>query len=174
MNKKYQKLALILLLPLIVLIGFLIWALNGRPVLFRQERMGLHKASFVIYKFRTMDKGSIYPFGKVLRKTGLDELPQLWNILKGEMVFVGPRPLTTEDVKRLGWDSHYYTKRWNAHPGLTGMAQLSPVCDKKMSWFFDKHYLENRSLILNTKLFFLSLLVPFLGKRSAKQLLLGK
>lgn len=93
--------------------------------------MGAGKRDFTILKLRTMKNNEITFIGKIFRRTGLDELPQLWNILFGQMSFVGPRPLTKADAERLGWNDQFHAVRWKVKPGLTGLAQLSPVCHRK-------------------------------------------
>jgi len=135
---------------------------------FKQERIGLHKSPFVIYKFRTMKNGKITILGKILRKTGIDELFQLINIVIGTMNFVGPRPLTLEDIERLNWNDTAFRKRWDVKPGITGLAQLTNVCDARVSWERDKYYVENRSPGLNRKILWQSILIPFLGKAKVK------
>lgn len=128
------SMALVPLLPVMGIIALLVRLKLGSPVLFKQERPGLDEKAFTLYKFRTMtdekDKdGQLLPdekrltkFGKWLRSTSLDELPELFNILKGDMSLVGPRPLLVEYLP-------YYTKRestrHNVRPGLTGFAQVS-------------------------------------------------
>ncbi len=116
-----------------------------------------------------MKNGEITFIGSILRKTGIDEIPQLFNILKGDMNFIGPRPLTEFDVKRLQWDSDYYKPRWNVKPGLTGLAQLSPICHKKISYFYDQYYAKNKRLKLDMKILFASILIIFVGKESVKK-----
>lgn len=130
----FSLLAIIILLPLFLIIGLLVLIFLGRPAIFRQKRPGKNEKIFTMYKFRTMtnkkDKdGNLLPdelrltkFGKFLRSTSLDELPELINILKGDMSIVGPRPLLVEYLD-------YYTKeerkRHNVRPGLTGLAQVN-------------------------------------------------
>ena len=97
---------------------------DGGPVLFRQERLGYNRRPFEILKFRSMRDGRVTRVGRLLRATGLDELPQLVNILRGDMSAVGPRPLTPDDVVRLGWSGPEFDFRWSCRPGLTGLAQL--------------------------------------------------
>src|SRR5439155_845249 len=91
---------------------------------FRQPRVGYRRRPFSILKFRSMRDGRPTRIGRVLRANGLDEVPQFINILRGEMSGVGPRPLTAEDVDRLGWTSADVDFRWQVKPGLTGLAQL--------------------------------------------------
>jgi lipopolysaccharide/colanic/teichoic acid biosynthesis glycosyltransferase len=98
---------------------------DGRPVLFRQERVGYRRRPFQILKFRSMRDERVTRVGRLLRATGLDELPQLINILCGHMSAVGPRPLTPHDVDRLRWNNAQFDFRWACRPGLTGLAQLA-------------------------------------------------
>lgn len=112
-----------------------------------------------------MKNGQVTPLGKILRRTGIDELPQLLNIVFLDMSFVGPRPLTLSDVKRLDWDDDFHASRWTVKPGIVGLAQLSPVCNKKMSWFYDQLYVKHHNLWLDTKIFCASLFIPLLGKK---------
>jgi lipopolysaccharide/colanic/teichoic acid biosynthesis glycosyltransferase len=110
--------------PAIVLIAAAVLIDDGRPVLFRQERLGYRRRRFRILKFRTMREDRITRVGWLLRAAGLDELPQFVNILRGDMSAVGPRPLTPVDVARLGWSGPQHDFRWACRPGLTGLAQL--------------------------------------------------
>ncbi len=98
---------------------------QGPPLFFVQERVGLRRKHFFIIKLGSRKDGHVTRFGRFLRKTGLDELPQLVNILKGDMKFIGPRPLTAGDITRLGWDTAEFDLRWSVKPGITGPAQLS-------------------------------------------------
>ncbi len=157
---------LIILLPFFVIISILIMLFMGFPVFFIQKRIGKDKKEFKIYKFRTMKNEEITSLGKILRKLGIDELPQLVNILKGKMAFVGPRPLTEFDIKRLKWHTKYHTIRWKVKPGITGMAQLSNVCNVKISWFYDKYYVENKNICLDLSILFKSAIIPLIGKKS--------
>lgn len=127
-------LALIILSPVFLVVAILVRFKLGSPVIFVQKRPGLNEKIFSMYKFRTMtseiDKnGELLPdeirltkFGKILRSTSLDELPELWNILKGDMSIVGPRPLL---VEYLSLYSKEQKRRHNVRPGLTGLAQVS-------------------------------------------------
>jgi lipopolysaccharide/colanic/teichoic acid biosynthesis glycosyltransferase len=120
-------------LPLIVLIGAVVWIRLGRPVLFRQARAGYHGRHFQIAKFRTMigerpgvevvtEADRVVPLGRFLRSTSLDELPELWNVLIGDMSLVGPRPLL---VDYLPLYSPEQARRHDVRPGLTGWAQVN-------------------------------------------------
>ena len=162
---------LILLLPVLVFVTLFIILLERKSPFFIQPRLGKHKKVFQIYKFRTMLDGEITSIGKVLRKSGIDELPQLINILRGDMSLVGPRPLLESDVERLKWTGDYYEKRWNVRPGITGLAQLGSQCHKKFTWVHDRYYVEHASLCLDFKILALSAGIPFLGKARVKKLI---
>ncbi len=162
---------LILLIPVLVIVALIIILLERKSPLFIQSRLGRNKRIFKIYKFRTMLDGEITSIGKILRKTGIDEFPQLFNVLLGDMSLVGPRPLLESDIIRLGWTGDYYTKRWNVRPGITGLAQLGSQCHRKLTWVHDRYYVEHTSLCLDFKLFCLSAVVPLLGKSKVKKLI---
>jgi lipopolysaccharide/colanic/teichoic acid biosynthesis glycosyltransferase len=154
--------ALLLLSPVLLLIVLSIWCVSGAPVLFRQERWGLNGQVFVIWKFRTMrppahphepDSHRLLPLGNLLRTTSLDELPQLWNILRGDMSLIGPRPLPIQ----LGQDVEYSPRQWGRHavrPGLTGWAQVngrnSLTWSEKMEQ--DLWYIAHRSALLDLRI----------------------
>lgn len=140
----------------------------GAPVLFRQMRPGLHGRPFLMIKFRTMrdiadsdgellpDAERMTPFGRFLRSTSLDELPELWNVLKGEMSLVGPRPLLMEYL-------HLYTeeqfRRHEVRPGITGWAQVNGrnAIDWDKKFELDVWYVDHRSLWLDLKILYLTL-----------------
>lgn len=165
---------LILIGWVLVLIALSIWVLDGRPILFRQQRLGLHKQPFSIYKFRTMQNEVVTKSGKFLRQTGLDELAQILNILQGDMSVVGPRPLTEADVQRLGWNDAYHAKRWSIKPGITGLAQLYGGRSAKVSWQMDKVYCAQMSWWLDTRIVLWSLAVNVLGKQRVRGWLMQK
>jgi lipopolysaccharide/colanic/teichoic acid biosynthesis glycosyltransferase len=156
----FSLLGLIFLLPIFMIISVLIYLNMGRPILFVQQRPGLNGIPFPMIKFRTMKEKSaeadnqnsdelrLTNLGRILRSTSLDELPELWLVLKGEMSLVGPRPLLPEYLP-------YYNERQNkrhmVRPGLTGLAQVNgrnslPWKDKLE---FDVQYVENISFVLD-------------------------
>ena len=154
--------ALVVFLPLLGFLALLVrWRL-GSPVLFRQQRPGLHGNPFVLVKFRTMtdrrdanghllpDAVRLTPFGRFLRKTSLDELPELWNVLKGEMSLVGPRPLLMDYLPLY---SPEQARRHEAPPGITGWAQVNGR--NAISWdqkfALDVWYVDNLSFLLDLK-----------------------
>jgi len=97
---------------------------DGGPVLFRQTRLGMNRDPFTLLKFRSMRDGRVTPAGRLLRELGWDELPQLVNVLRGELAFIGPRPLTPDDVARLEADHPALGGRFTVRPGLTGLIQV--------------------------------------------------
>lgn len=170
-----SALALVILSPLLLVIGAMVWWRLGRPILFRQERPGLGAHPFTLVKFRTMrdapvdprdgssDQDRLDPFGARLRSSSLDELPELWNVLKGDMSLVGPRPLL---VHYLPLYSERQARRHEVRPGVTGWAQINgrnatPWPDRLE---MDVWYVENRSLWLDLKI--LALTIPRALRRS--------
>ena len=157
--------ALIVLMPLMIIIGILVRINLGSPIIFKQKRPGKNEKTFTLYKFRTMtDKrdidGNLLPdeyrltkFGKFLRSTSLDELPELINIIKGDMAIVGPRPLLVEYLP-------YYTEeekhRHDVRPGLTGLAQVNGR--NAISWEeklkYDTEYIKEISFYSDLKIIF--------------------
>lgn len=155
-------LALIVLAPLIALIAVAVRLTMGSPVLFRQERPGLHGRVFTILKFRTMrqppvggrdasDAARLTPFGRFLRSTSLDELPELINVLRGDMSLVGPRPLL---VEYLPLYSAEQARRHEVRPGLTGWAQVNGrnAIDWERKLALDVWYVDHRSFALDLRI----------------------
>lgn len=159
------SIALILLSPLYFYVARKVKKNLGSPVLFRQVRPGLHGKPFEMIKFRTMkdavdaqgnplpDSERLTPFGKMLRSTSLDEMPELWNVIKGDMSIVGPRPLLTEYLPLYNEEQ---AKRHNVRPGMTGHAQVNGR--NAISWEekfkLDTWYVENQSTLLDFKIMF--------------------
>ena len=155
--------ALILLAPLYAFVAYKVKKNLGSPVLFRQVRPGLHGKPFEMIKFRTMkdavdangnplpDSERLTPFGKMLRATSLDEMPELWNVIKGDMSIVGPRPLLVEYLPLYNEEQ---AKRHDVRPGITGYAQVNGR--NAISWEkkfeLDTWYVENQSLWLDFKI----------------------
>ena len=161
--------ALVLLSPVIVVVAILIKRKLGSPVLFRQQRPGLAGRPFFLYKFRTMNdardgNGDLLPdsqrlvgIGKLVRELSLDELPQLFNVLKGDMSLIGPRPLLMEYLPLY---SATQKRRHEVRPGITGWAQVNGR--NAISWEkrfeLDVWYVENRTLLLDFKIFVMTIL----------------
>lgn len=157
------SIALILLSPLYVFVAYKVKKNLGSPVLFRQVRPGLHGKPFEMIKFRTMkdavdEQGNPLPdserltaFGQMLRSTSLDEMPELWNVIKGDMSIVGPRPLLMEYLPLYNAEQ---AKRHNVRPGMTGHAQVNGR--NAISWEekfkLDTWYVENQSIWLDFKI----------------------
>jgi lipopolysaccharide/colanic/teichoic acid biosynthesis glycosyltransferase len=158
--------------PVLAVLAAAILVEDGRPVLFRQVRLGRARRPFTIVKFRTMTDGRITRVGRVLRATGLDELPQFVNILRGDMSAVGPRPLADTDVRRLGWTVPRFDFRWRVLPGLTGVAQVMGAPSGRQSASLDRWYVGHGSLSLDVRLVALSFAINALGKTRIRQWLL--
>lgn len=162
-----SAIGLVLLLPILLVVGLLVRHKHGAPVLFSQLRPGMGGKVFKMIKFRTMtnerdDKGDLLPdhvrltkFGSFLRSTSLDELPELVNVLKGDMSLVGPRPLLTEYLPLY---SERQARRHEVRPGATGWAQINGR--NALSWDekfeLDVWYVENRTIWLDIKILFLT------------------
>lgn len=165
-------LALIVLSPVILISALLIRSKIGSPVVFKQKRPGRGEIPFYVFKFRSMTderdrKGELLPdsvrltsFGKVIRKLSLDELPQLLNVLKGDMSFVGPRPLLME---YLDLYDERQKKRHDVRPGITGWAQVNGrnAISWEQKFEYDVWYVENRSFWLDIKILFMTVMKVF-------------
>ena len=163
-----STLLLLLLSPLLLVLALLVRVKLGRPVFFSQERPGLHGKLFKLYKFRSMreafdetgkplpDEERLTPFGRFLRSSSLDELPELFNVLKGEMSLVGPRPLLVAYLARYTPEQ---ARRHNVLPGITGWAQVNGR--NALTWEekfkLDVWYVDHQSLWLDIKILFLTL-----------------
>jgi undecaprenyl phosphate N,N'-diacetylbacillosamine 1-phosphate transferase len=165
---------IIFLSPLIILVFFLVWFTIGFPI-FIQKRPGLNNKIFLLYKFKTLydpSKKNLHEtkrqniLGDFLRRTGIDELPQLFNILKNNMSFVGPRPLLIEYLKKY---SKKEKKRHLVKPGITGLAQVDPDNFKKKNWkksmSLDIHYVSNVSFLLDMKILYQTFKLIILKKK---------
>jgi lipopolysaccharide/colanic/teichoic acid biosynthesis glycosyltransferase len=154
---------LVLFAPVMLVVAVGVWLDVGAPVLFRQQRPGLHGQPFTLYKFRTMrgahtgefspdtDDGRLTRFGRWLRAASLDELPELWNVLRGDMSLVGPRPLL---MRYLPLYSPEQMRRHDVRPGLTGWAQVNGR--NALSWGdkfrLDVWYVDHQSTLLDLKI----------------------
>jgi undecaprenyl phosphate N,N'-diacetylbacillosamine 1-phosphate transferase len=168
-DKVLSVLLMLLLAPLLIVLYFLIKCKLGSPVLFKQNRPGLNEKIFTIYKFRSMtderdlngellsDEKRLTTFGKTLRSLSLDELPQIFNVLKGEMSFIGPRALLIEYLPRYNLEQK---KRHRVKPGITGWAQVNGR--NAISWEkkfeLDVWYFENQSFLLDMKIILLTVM----------------
>ncbi|EID4796726.1 undecaprenyl phosphate N,N'-diacetylbacillosamine 1-phosphate transferase [Campylobacter lari] len=158
---------LIIFLPFIVLIGIVLKIVQG-SVLFKQARPGLNEKIFYIYKFKTMsvetdengellpDELRLKPFGKLVRSLSLDELPQLFNVLKGDMSFIGPRPLLVEYLPLYNQEQK---KRHDVRPGITGWAQINGrnAISWEQKFKYDVEYVQNCSFLFDLKIFFMTI-----------------
>jgi lipopolysaccharide/colanic/teichoic acid biosynthesis glycosyltransferase len=152
---------LVILAPVLFLVALLFLFIEGPPVLYHHQRLGLNGQAFTLIKFRTMHSGTsisaqddasrITGLGRILRRTSLDELPTLYNVLKGEMSLVGPRPLPVKYKDRF---SSVQFRRHQVRPGITGLAQTKGR--NSLSWTekfdYDLHYVENRSFLMDMRI----------------------
>lgn len=174
-------LVLLLLLPLLVFVTVLIKLTSKGPVFFLQERLGKEGGLFQVYKFRTMtDKARNFNeqvttetfevtfIGKFIRRSKIDELPQLYNVLVGDMSLVGPRPCLPELLNDFNEDGAY---RLKVRPGLTGLAQVNGniYLSWEERWVLDRKYVENQSLRLDFKILLKTVLVVLLGEKWGKK-----
>lgn len=166
-------LLIIVLMPVFLIVALIVLIDSGSPVIFKQYRVGKGNKLFYIYKFRTMKVNTrnastddlveadsvITKSGRILRKTSLDELPQLFNVLTGKMSFVGPRPLIPEEkeIRQIRKEYNVYSVR----PGITGLAQVNgrDMLGAKEKALFDKEYVEKQSILLDIKIMFKTVMV---------------
>jgi undecaprenyl phosphate N,N'-diacetylbacillosamine 1-phosphate transferase len=164
----FSLIAIVVLSPILIIVAVLVRAKLGSPVIFKQERPGLNEKIFTLYKFRTMTdendgNGELLPdsirltkFGRLLRSTSLDELPELYNIIRGDMSIVGPRPLLTQYLPLY---NDHQKRRHEVRPGLTGLAQVSGR--NSISWQekfnLDISYVDNVSFLGDCKIILLTI-----------------
>lgn len=172
--------SLILLSPILIVVSIISLICQGSPIFIGQERYGRNAKTFKIFKFRTMrndapvvasadiKKKYITKWGSVLRKTSIDELPQLFNVLKGDMSLVGPRPLIVqeEEIHELRLKEGIYKVR----PGITGLAQINgrDECSNEEKTYYDKKYIEKMSVIFDIKIM-LGTVLPVIMRKDIKQ-----
>ena len=164
--KRVLDLAIIVILapvwlPVAAIVALLVWVRLGRPVLFAQDRTGLNGRPFTLHKFRTMREGEgldeerLTKFGRFLRAASLDELPELWNVLKGEMSLVGPRPLPVRYLPRYTPEQN---RRHEVLPGITGWAQVNGrnALDWETKFRYDVDYVDSQSVWLDLKILWMT------------------
>ena len=176
--------AIILFSPVMLFSAIMIKLTSPGPLIFKQERVGLHNRTFMMYKFRSMDVQApdkektkwtvkddprVTNFGKFMRKTSIDELPQLFNILKGEMSLVGPRPERPFFVEKFKEEIPRYMIKHQVRPGMTGWAQVNGYRGNtsiKKRIEYDLYYIENWTLGLDIKILFLTVFKGFINKNA--------
>ena len=175
---------IVLFSPVMLLAAFMVKLTSPGPVIFRQERVGLHNKPFVMYKFRSMQVQSksreragwttkndarVTGVGKFMRKTSIDELPQLFNVLKGEMSLIGPRPERPQFVEKFREEIPRYMVKHQVRPGMTGWAQVNGYrgdtsIRKRIDC--DLYYIENWTMGLDIKILFLTVFKGFVNKNA--------
>lgn len=177
-SRSLRALDLALLLPTLPFfaavtasLALLVWALDGRPIFFRQPRVGLRGRLFFILKLRTMttepDVGArrVTRLGRFLRQRGLDELPQLFNVLRGDMRLVGPRPLEPQDVSRLTQKYAGFAARLQVPPGITGLSQVCQAQGAEVTARLDAEYAARANPIWDVELLLRTVFINIVGKR---------
>lgn len=179
-----STLGIIILSPLMIVMAILVKTTSKGPVFFAQERVGLHNTKFMMYKFRTMyvqneaeeqkawtvkDDPRVTPIGKILRKTSIDELPQLFNIFVGQMSLVGPRPERPAFVEKFKEEIPRYMIKHQVRPGLTGWAQINGFrgdtsIEKRIE--YDLYYIENWTMTFDIKIMFLTIFKGFVNENA--------
>ncbi|EKX94620.1 Putative colanic biosynthesis UDP-glucose lipid carrier transferase [Peptostreptococcus anaerobius] len=166
-------------IPFIIIFGLLIKIEDGGPITYKQERLGRYGKEFYVYKLRSMrtdaekfgaqwaekDDPRVTKVGKFIRKTRIDEIPQLWNILKGDMGIIGPRPERSFFVKEFEEKYDHFVYRLAVKPGLTGWAQVNGgyEMDPGEKLVYDLEYIRNRSLLFDIKIILKTVTVLFTG-----------
>ena len=178
----FSAVGLIVLLPILLISAILLEVFMPGPLFFKQQRVGKNGRLFNILKFRSMkvdkaleashdftrDAERMTPFGKLLRRTKIDELPQLWNVLVGDMSLVGPRPTVKEQTDKY---NDYQRQRLNMRPGMTGLAQVNG--NISLTWderfVYDIEYVNNFSVLLDIRILCKTVLVVIMGEEKFKR-----
>lgn len=178
----FSAAGLIVLMPVLLISAILLEVFMPGPLFFKQQRVGKNGRLFNILKFRSMkvdkaleashdftrDAERMTPFGKLLRRTKIDELPQLWNVLVGDMSLVGPRPTVKEQTDKY---NDYQRQRLNMRPGMTGLAQVNG--NVSLTWderfVYDIEYVNNFSVLLDIKILCKTVLVVIMGEEKFKR-----
>jgi len=171
-----SALAAIVFAPVMPLVTAAVCIDDGLPLLFVQERIGRDRKAFRVLKLRTMRNGRVTRVGRWLRATGLDELPQFVNVVRGEMSVVGPRPLTREDLGRLRWDTAEHDRRFDVRPGIVGLAQVIGGRTARHTAKLDALYARRASLSVDASMVALGFVSNVVGKtrmRVLRRLVLG-
>lgn len=180
----FSILSIIIFSPIMIIVSFIIKITSPGPVIYRQERVGMNRKLFTIYKFRSMciqeekEEKLMWTtsvdlrktkFGEFIRKTSLDELPQLFNVLKGDMSLIGPRPERPQFVEKFMNEIPRYMVKHQVRPGMTGWAQVNGFrgdtsIEKRIE--YDIYYIENWSVLLDIKILWLTLFKGFINKNA--------
>ena len=165
----FSLVGLLVFTPVWLVTICLIALLDGRPIFFTQQRLGLNQREFTMYKFRTMtDGGVVTRTGRWLRATGIDESVQFLCVLSGDMSIVGPRPFRASDLARLGWESPRLNWRWSVKPGITGLAQVHERWATRRSLSWDKWYTGQPSMLTDLQVLALTFVMNILGKERVR------
>lgn len=167
---------IVTLSPLLIIVALIIKLSDGGPIFFKQKRLGKNKQVFTLYKFRSMavddsrevtqtysHSDGVTKFGHIIRRLKIDELPQIYNVLAGDMSIVGPRPCLPELISEFNDDAF---SRLFVRPGLTGLAQVNGniFLSWEERWKFDKEYVEKQSFLLDFKIIYRTIYIVFAGE----------
>ena len=190
LNRLFALIFLVVLSPILMITAILVWIFIDRKIIFVQARVGLHNKIFNCYKFASMQENGLYQgnlrsdletfrintLGQLLRKYFLDELPQLVNVLKGDMNFIGPRPHATYDHEVFQKQVKAYRKRHHIKPGITGLAQANgyngPIKNVHQLFKRTSHdllYIKKQNFLLDLQIILNTLFIPFLKKENDKE-----
>jgi lipopolysaccharide/colanic/teichoic acid biosynthesis glycosyltransferase len=168
LEKGLAALVLIALAPLFPILWILNRLEDGGEVFYRQARLGKGRILFRILKLRTMQNGRVTRLGSLLRPAGIDELPQFYNVLRGEMRLIGPRPVTEEDTIRWNWIET--DPRWSASPGMSGLPGVLGTQRGRDALRLERFYATHKSAKLDFSLLGMTFMMLFLGKRRVRDL----
>jgi lipopolysaccharide/colanic/teichoic acid biosynthesis glycosyltransferase len=161
--------ACVAIAPVLVGISAAIWLDDRRSPFLKEKRVGETRRPFTILKFSNVHEHPDTRLGRWLRRTGIDELPQFYNVCRGEMSIVGPRPVSESDVERLGWTESAHDWRFAAKPGITGLSQLLGGRSARASERLDRLYLKRQGPFFDGQLVALSVAVNVLGKHRIRR-----
>lgn len=168
LEKGLAALVLIALAPLFPVLWLLNRLEDGGEAFYRQARLGKGRILFPILKLRTMQNGRVTRLGSLLRPAGIDELPQFYNVLRGEMRLIGPRPVTEEDTIRWNWPET--DPRWNASPGMSGLPGILGTQRGRDALRLERFYATHKSAKLDLTLLGITFVMLFLGKHRVRSL----
>ena len=160
--------ALFVLSPILLFVCFFIFIIEGESCIFIQDRIWKNKISYKILKVRTMKNNKITITWKLIRKLQIDEIPQLLNIIKWDMNFIWPRPLTICDIQRLWRWTKKHIKRFSIKPWITGLWQFVFECDKNLTLKYNLHYIDHKNIFLDLYISVMTIVSLFIWRQQTK------
>ena len=156
------------------IVCLLIKCLEHHPVLFKQTRIGKDMQPFTILKIQTMVDDEVTPIGRIIRATGLDEVPQFINVLRGDMSIVGPRALTIDSIREMNWDDGRHDKRLSVRPGITGFAQLTEKYQSDNTYRLDCDYIDRSNVLIDLGMLCVTFGINIFGKKRVLKVLFNR